>query len=211
MSIADRISTIANNLIRILNKGKEQRDYEWWDTYQTNLGSIDCMYAFAGCGWRDNVYNPIRAISGNLRSDDMYAYSGITDTKVPIDLSNNTGGSKATKTFRNSELITIRKLIVSETTSMSSQFTNCECLENLTIEGTIGTDANFQWCEYLTLESMISIINALKNFTLDDPDNEFTCTVQFSDESLDILKSNYADDIETVSWFDVITYKGWNI
>lgn len=211
MSIAEKLTTIANNLTSIFNKAKEQRDYEWWDEYQSVYwGGVkdvrkDWRYAFAGDGWNDSTYNPTKDINILSASDDMYTHSWVTDSKVPIKLSEY-GGSK---TFRNSELVTIRKLIVDEDTPMSQQFTNCGSLENLTIEGTIGTDANFQWCECLTLESMVSIIDALKYFVMDDPDNAYTCTIQFSDDCWDILKTNRPTP-DAPTYFEIIGYKGWN-
>lgn len=208
MSIAEKLATIAKNEQRVYDAGKAKRDYEWWSNYQLSFfGSeqVEWRYAFAGMCWSDATYNPIYDITILISSTDMYAYSAITDTKVAI-----TGGSNAAKTFRNSNLCTIRKFIVDEGTPMNEQFTNCDSLENITIEGTIGKTANFQWCERLTPESMISIITHLKNFTTDDPDKAFTCSVQFHEDCWDNLVKNGGLSPNGNSWADYITDLGWN-
>lgn len=207
MTTAEMVLRGKTDIDEVYEAGKAQRDYEWWDMYYDNLFT-SFEYAFSGFGWRDDTYNPKHAIVTTSSCDNMYYYSGVTDTKVTIDLSR--ASSAATKTFRYSDLVTIRKFIVHEKLYMSTQFTNCYCLENLIIEGTIGTNANFQWCECLTLESMISVITHLKNFTTDDPDKAFTCTVQFDEGCLDNLVENGGLSPNGNSWTDYITDLGWN-
>ena len=66
----------------------------------------------------------------------------------------------------NKYLETIDKLIISEkgTTTFINTFTGNTALKNITIEGVIGNDINFKDCTLLTHESLMSIINALKDF-----------------------------------------------
>ena len=149
----------------VYEAGKAKRDYEWWTTYQSPRGSaFDGVnrywrMAFAGECWRDEIYNPITDIVAEQSSDDMYAYSGITDTKVSIDLRGTNASSRYT--FRYSSLVTIRKLIVYEDTKMSLQFKGCEALKDITIEGTIGTKVDFGDCPYLSRKSIENVFDCL--------------------------------------------------
>lgn len=60
-------------------------------------------------------------------------------------------------------LKTIRKIIVSEMTMFSSSFLNCRMLENITFEGVIGSDIDFNTCTKLTEASIRSIIEHLSD------------------------------------------------
>ena len=218
MSIAEKLKTVAANMTLLINKAKERGVYEWWHAYQTQYTGEpnECdrlfwSYAFAGDAWDNKVYKPIsdREIVILGSSNYMYANSAITDTQVTINIERASGAGTA-HTFRDSSLITIPKLKVSEITDMATQFRNCEELKSITIEGVVGKDANFQWCP-LTYESAESVLRALKNFnTPNNYDSMFTCTVQFSDETWELL-----DNIPPVgtifsTWRDYLTYIGWN-
>ena len=103
----------------------------------------------------------------------MFAHSGVTDTKVAIDISG--GGSNVYNTFRNAQFMkTIRKLIVDEKTRMDNNFINCRKLENLTIEGTIGQTFNAQYSP-LSRASIENIVSCLSTTTKD-----LTCTLKTS-------------------------------
>ncbi|MEE0946140.1 MAG: hypothetical protein U0M42_04840 [Acutalibacteraceae bacterium] len=142
-------------------KGMEAEIIREWNVRQSDGYRINYLYAFAGTCWYDSIYNPIYTINASENASFMFCYSRITDTKVPIDLRNsvnNTGSA-----FDNSKLVTIRKLIVSETTP-GLKFNNVQNLENLTVEGVIGNGWTFTGCNKLSVDSMISIINALKDY-----------------------------------------------
>lgn len=64
-------------------------------------------------------------------------------------------------------LHTIDKLICSETTNWSATLYGCTALENLTIEGMIGQNGFSVAQSPLTHESLMSILNALKDLTAD--------------------------------------------
>lgn len=127
--------------------------------YQGNF-----LYAFAGIGWSDKTYatyfppeDAVMTIYNN--ASNMYAYSNITDTKIPIDISNLKNNS--TGMFSHARnMVTIRLLKVSENTGVIG-FTNSTKLANITFEGTIANNLNMQWCP-LTVESMKNIISCLK-------------------------------------------------
>ena len=217
MSVAEKLNTIAENEQKVYDAGKVQRDYEWWDYYQSQYKLLDnsvsgdrksYQYAFAGYGWRDDNYNPIRTITAHDNTTNMYAYSAITDTKVTVDVAGTTATNKGS-TFANATLLaTVRKFVVNELTGMTGQFNNCSKLQNLTIEGTIARNAYFQWCP-LTPTSMKSVISALKNFAVNDPDNVYTQTLQFSDDCWAALEADStAPDGGT--WREYVGKLGWN-
>lgn len=63
-------------------------------------------------------------------------------------------------------LVTIDKFIITETSSLATCFVQCHALENLTIEGTIGTTGlNLQWSTKLSKASITSVVNALSSTT----------------------------------------------
>ncbi len=64
------------------------------------------------------------------------------------------------------KLHTIAKIVLDENTTYDMPIHYCGALENLTIEGTIGQNGfNVQWSTKLTHNSLMSIINALKDFS----------------------------------------------
>jgi hypothetical protein len=64
------------------------------------------------------------------------------------------------------QLHTIDKLIVNEGVVYSNSiFSSCTALANITFEGVIGNNISFIDCKALTHESLMSIINALKDFS----------------------------------------------
>ena len=211
MSIAEKLTTIAENEQKVYDSGKAQRDYEWWDKYQLYNGSerTDYLYAFAGTGWNDDNYNPIRTIKAHGRCGDMFAYSLVTDTKVAVDIAA-TSSTNKTNCFRNAtRLRTVRKFITNEIMNCDNQFTNCSELENLTVEGTIGRNAYFQWCP-LTPTSMKSVIAALKNFTVNDPSKVYSQTLQFSDDCWAALEADSTAP-NGGTWKMYVDSLGWNI
>ena len=64
------------------------------------------------------------------------------------------------------QLNTIDKLVVSATNAWVSTFVNCSALQNLAIEGTVGTTGlNLQWSTKLSKASIASVVNALSATT----------------------------------------------
>lgn len=157
----EKFNTLVTKVNEVYTSGINDEKIRVWDIRQNSGKRINYLYAFAGTTWYDDIYEPIYPIVASENATSMFNYSRVTDTKVPIDLSGsvrNTGNM-----FDNSKIATIRKLIVSETTP-SIKFTNVSNLENITVEGVIGNDWTFTGCDSLTHDSLMSIINALKNY-----------------------------------------------
>lgn len=108
---------------------------------------------------------------------DFSAFFAYSKTKTVPLLNVAAATSTLTNLFNDClDLITIEKLIVSENVRFhSSTFFRCEALENLTIEGTIGQNGfNVQWSTKLSHDSLMSIINALKDNSRTDTWNTIT-------------------------------------
>ena len=182
MSIADKLTTIAENVQKVYDAGKaaggggdgydegfadgkqSERD-SFWDTFQSNGSRKDYQRAFIGTWWNDTTYNPKYPIacSGDLTySNSMFDTARITDTKVPITI---TDGYADNTFVRCTQLVTIQKLILNNVGRFQSTFTGCSKLENITIEGSIDVNFNISATAVLSNESVQSIIDHLKDLT----------------------------------------------
>ena len=175
-SIEEELVKIAKNVPKVYEAGKAQKDYEWWKKYQDNCEAYgEYIMAFAGKGWDDTIYNPIRQIRVRGNSKQMFAYSPITDTKVGINIAVGKANSGLVQTFYNGiNLVYVRQFIIDEYTDMSAQFTSCSKLKYLTIIGTIGTKADFKSCP-LNRVSIENVVSRLSTTT-----TGLTCTFKAS-------------------------------
>ena len=199
MSVADKLTTIAENQQKVYdagyNKGKAdgiQAEYDrFWDTYQQNGNRTLYDYAFNSRAWTDEIFKPkYDMIPESYGASGMFHLSGITNLKqllldagVKLDTSN---CIYLLQTFQNSEIthipeidarkatntsymvgsqckvVTIDKLLVSETTPLFSTFNGSNYLENIVFEGTIGQNVDLHWSP-LTAESIESTVAALSD------------------------------------------------
>ena len=174
--------------------GRQAEYDEFWDNYQQNGNRTN--YYFGFYFWRDAVYRPKYKITVGTGAA-IFQNSAITDTRVDIDVSGCTNALG--QMFNNAiHLKTVRKIIVAETTTYSGWFTGCSKLENLTIEGVIGNSINIYLASLLTIESMRSIISALKDYS--GSTTTYTLTLHAT------AKAKLTEtDIAT------ITQKGWTL
>ena len=97
-----------------------------------------------------------------------YAFSGSSIEHLPtIDASCDTGGLYY-MCYGAKKLISIDKLVLRATGSNTfvQTLTDCVALTNIVIEGSIGQDGfNVSSCTKLTHDSLLSIINALKDYS----------------------------------------------
>ena len=106
-----------------------------------------------------------------MTTGQLLFYYSLQLTRVPtLDLSDCTASEYTTEGIFQQclELVDIEKIIISEGTKFkySNSFLNCHSLENLVIEGTLGTTGlNLQWSTKLSQASITSIINALSTTT----------------------------------------------
>lgn len=169
---------------------KEQYD-AFWDSFQQNGERTNYSYGFAGPGWNNNTFipkYPIRAVGG---ASYMFSYCGLTEYDfvekgIDIDFSGATvltylfrdctgivrvgaidctGCKDVNRPFYGSGIKTIDSFIVSEATIYDNTFANATKLENITVNGTIGTSISFIDSKALSNASVQSIIDCLKDLT----------------------------------------------
>lgn len=182
MSIADKLTTIAENVQKVYDAGKaaggggsgyeegfadgklDERD-SFWDTFQNKGKRDDYQRAFYNTFWNDTTYNPkypIACNNGTTAANNMFDTARITDTKVPITI---TDGYSDSTFVRCMQLVTIQKLILNNVGRFQSTFTGCSKLQNITIEGSIDVNFNISATAVLTNASVQSIIDHLKDLT----------------------------------------------
>lgn len=215
MTLAEKLTAVADNQQAVYDAGKNGALTDWWEYYQVEYRGqsyqeprTNYLYAFAGPAWDDGNYHPIHPITPTVNAQNIYSYSGITDTKVTIDLSGGTGSNCYNMFAYAGKLKTVRLLKVNEKISMSNHFTECTALENLTVEGTIGKNAYFHWCKNLTVASMKSIIGCLKNFIGTGSEN--TCTLKFHANSWALLEADGSAP-NGGTWKSYVQSLGWMV
>ena len=172
--------------------GKKAQYDEFWDRYQTNGTRTNYQGAFSGVGWNKTTFNPKYPIVANgandrtfwtCRNPDLkkctldtsgmtscsYMFQNTQITYIPtLDISKVDKDWGIGYMFANSQkLETIEKLIVSENTAYATTMFNADTgLKNLIFEGTIAkNNLTLSACTSLTHESLMSVINNLKDFT----------------------------------------------
>lgn len=164
----------------------------FWDVFQNYGNKTD--YAGAFKYWEQEIFKPKYSfILAPYGPTQMFQYSYITDIITPLKerglVLDTSGCSGFTQMFQGAKVehiptldlrkanntsymfgsgckvVTIDKLIVSETTPLNQSVFDGSQLENITFEGVIGSDVSFSYCKKLTYESLMSIINALKDFS----------------------------------------------
>ncbi len=170
MSIAEKLTAIAENQQKVFDAGKQAEYDRFWDEFQDYGNRTNYTYAFAYGGWTDETYNPKYKIRPTMSNNIFMSNADITDTKVTIDLTNPNGNQKFGLFTSATKLKTIRKLIINETNifqASTSTFNNCKSLENITFEGIIGKSIDFQWSTLLSRESIENIVSCLSTTATD--------------------------------------------
>lgn len=183
-----------------------------WDGIQNFGTRTSYPYAFYGTTWTDDIYDPQYDITAtaNNGANSLFAHnSNITNTKVSISVSNTTN----MMFYKCLNLVTIYKLIVTRDTLFpNNTFAECSALQNITIDGEIGSTISFKFSP-LTVESMKNIIDHLVNYA--DTENAFVNTLTFMDSCWEALEADSAprDDGYDYdgTWREYVTDLGWNI
>ena len=179
---------------RGLAAGKQAEWDAFWDAFQKNGSAKSYQGAFRDC-WKDEIFKPkydLRPTDGGVAQ--MFQTSKIVDLKgclkkqgvvldtskctiflqmfqsssvkyIPIiDASNCISNNNYT--FSSDSIISIEKLIVSEKTIYGTSTFDSKNLETVTFEGVIGQNGlNLSRCVKLSYESLMSVINCLKDYS----------------------------------------------
>lgn len=219
MSIAEKLTTIAENEHKVYDAGKQAEYEQFWD----NVSGID-RYGFAGVAWNVHTFRPNKRLAcvsnrpqyafsghnaehpaydlaeqlakygGSLdfsrAENDAYMFYNANVSRLPaINLSNCTTDNNNLFTGCK-KLVTIDEVNFSPKAAFTSTFSECTSLENITIAGGIGTSINFQACP-LSVASMKSVIEHLVNYK--GTASEGTYTLYFSEDSWATLNATSLD------------------
>lgn len=87
MSIAEKLTQIADNQQKVFNAGKKAEYDRFWDVYQKNGKRRFYGYAFAGDGWNaDTFYPKYDIVVSGYTPAGMFMYFGYTTGSDPFDL-----------------------------------------------------------------------------------------------------------------------------
>lgn len=194
MSIADKLTTIAENEQRVFEAGMSKAESDFWDEVQANGNRTDYEYAFAkwGCEYIRPKYkvtptertimmfngNPllkkveakyfdlskVRASQTSATGGHYNTFTNCTSLEEIEDVGMPAGTYDAT--YRNCQKMKRIAVVRSTADTMYEKaFLYDWALEDLTIEGVIGQNGfNVGDCP-LTHDSLMSIINALATKT----------------------------------------------
>lgn len=159
MSIAEKLTTIAENQQKVYEAGKEAEYNAFWDVYQKNNGVVNGTYMFGGYGWNDKVYNPKYPIILSGGGTGLFRFTEITDIKVLVDV---TATPDVTHLFNWGQNIkTIPLVKVNENNIYTDWFSYCIYLKDIRFEGVIGKNLDIHWSTQLSADSIENIINCL--------------------------------------------------
>ena len=180
MSIADKLTTIAENEQKVYDAGKiygygsglmngyedgmrdgKQAEYDaFWNGYQDYGNRRTYPQAFYGFGWTSDTFNPKYDIIITGNKYNVFGYSNIEQIDVAVDITGATTGAQIF--YYCQKLHTISCLRIAATTPFSDpDFYMCSSLKNITIEGEIGSSISFANSPLLSYASIMSIINHL--------------------------------------------------
>lgn len=199
MSIAEKLTSVAENQQKVYDAGKQAEYDRFWDKFQQNGNRTDYAFAFAGAGWNSETLKPKYPVTPTYCFEMFRSCRKIDITNVGVDFDfskstsfsnfahssailhfgvvDTTSATGLSYTFYNcSWLTTIDKLILksdgSQTMGGNYTFYNCDSLKNIVIEGVIGSNISFRWSP-LTKASIESVMAALS-------DTASGCSVAFS-------------------------------
>lgn len=162
MSIADKLTTIADNQQRVFDAGKTKEWSDFWDLHQSY--GKPRSYSNRFYSWNAEQYKPKYPIIvvENGSCQNGFAFAAIKDTIVDITF---LSGCDVTYFFQRSSIETVRKIICDKTANVKNLFYRCTALKNVTFEGEIGYGFDVSDSTAITHDSLMSIINALETKT----------------------------------------------
>ena len=206
MSIAEKLTAIAENQQKVYEAGKKTEYDAFWDVVWRNRSNFNS--AFCGYGWTDKTFKPPENTTKKpSSSDSMFYRCQITDLEgllaernVVIDTSNSAyidnfyaqssvthvPELSAKKAYSCSgifnsctNLVSVRKLICKEDGSLSfwNAFAGCANLEYIRFEGKIGKDPALSSCQKLSHDSLMSVLGALMDYSADTSGTSWVCTL----------------------------------
>lgn len=222
MNIAEKTLQLKQDFDDVYEAGKKAEYDEFWDSFK-NIWQT--QYLFAGSAWNDTTFKPkYDLIVGAYNCSGMFQLNQVSNIKsrllecgVKLDLSkcvnflNGFSNAATTElpeidlsncdtisgTFGNMpNLTSIDKVTFKDGVSFSNTFRNTSNLEHISIGGTIGQNGfDIHWSTKLTHDSLMSIIDNLKDYSTDTSGTEWVVTVgsenkaKLTDDELDIAQN----------------------
>jgi hypothetical protein len=170
MSIAEKLSTIAENEQKIYDAGRQAERVEIWENIQRNGARKAYTYGFAGGSWKDTTYFPIYDIvcDGTNAANHMFLYNdGVTDVKVTVILKN----TVTTNSFASSGIKRIPLIKLVGNVRLNTAFDGASVLEYIRFAipedypdenlSRIQNDVNFKDSKLLDRGSIENIVGCL--------------------------------------------------
>lgn len=157
MSIAEKLTTIAENEQKVYNAGAKSEYDKFWDACQQNGNRVAYTNGFSGQSWTDETYNPKYEIVANSAAgvNALFLYSLITDVKVPVVLKNTT----TQNTFASASIKRIPLIKLQGNVKFVTSFSSG--LEYVRFEGMIENSIGFGGATKLDRGSIENIIGCL--------------------------------------------------
>lgn len=150
MSIAEKLTTVAENVPKVYEAGAKSEYDEFWDNYQNYGKKTHYTYGFAGEGWTNETFKPKYDIVPSNTAVSIFAYSSIQGSLIDIleeqgvklDFSKMTSNSLNNIFYYASKITELPDIDLSNTTqtTISSMFAHCKALKtikSLTIPTTV--------------------------------------------------------------------------
>ena len=233
MSIAEKLTTIAENEQKVYDAGKQAEHDRHWNyvPYEGFLISI-----FSGPAWNDETFRPRPGVIKPTYCGNMFTRCFITDLKgrleecgTTIDFSKATTigplveGSTITRLpeidtrscstlgnfLYNSNLVSVDKIIMKEEGNQHISTLGFKLSKSLThciFEGKLGScSLDFSDCP-LNIESLKSIISCLRDYS--GTTKEFKYTLTLSSGCWEALENDSSSPIGG-TWADYVESLGW--
>lgn len=158
MSIAEKLTAIAENEQKVYDAGKQAEYDRFWDAYQRR--GLNTNYSNRFYNWPAELYRPKYPIYTENYTNSCFSYAQFTDVKVPLIVA---GSGSLSACFDNwSAGITIPSLQVTEKTVFANTFRNCTNLETVIFDGVIGKNGlDLHWSTKLSADSIRSLVATL--------------------------------------------------
>lgn len=189
MTIAEKLTAIAENEQKVFEAGKKAEYDAFWGAYQNEGRRRDYYCGFTGTGWTNETFKP----KYDMKPTNAYqmfrsahvSKDLVDDFEVDVDFSECTNmqyvfmfswfsrvgvvdtrlAASLQGLFQNNTYTkTVDKLVLKTegTQTFLNAFSGSTALESITIEGAIGNNIDFSACSKLTHDSLMSIINHLQ-------------------------------------------------
>ena len=236
MSIAEKLSVIAENQEKIFDAGKKSEYDSFWGSYQhEGKGAVWYNYAFAGKRWNEKTFRPKYDLVASgcaymfsdssiknlkqllsqrgLRLDTSkatsVAYMFSNSLTAEIGVLDMTSATALTGLFYGADVVTIDKLILNAggTNTFTNAFFEAKYLENITVEGIVGNPLDMHWSTKLGKESIENLFSHLSG--------EKGATLTLSLDAVDSAfqsEDGACDGSDTAEWQALVeAHAGWTV